>query len=200
MNFQNGAMMRSTLMTLVILLCGPIATADGNFKALSQRLPAGSNAVVAINVAKLLETPYAKTEWTPTSADAWAKQPLMIPPGSTRLLMAAEVRTDAMEPYWEMCLMEMKEMPTVQALAQAEGGNIDRIWDKDAVCSPINAYFVPLDGTTLASITPANRAAIAKWVRTPATRPQGNVTSDYIQKVLAGLGDKTDIVMAMDLE
>jgi hypothetical protein len=90
-------------------------------------------------------------------------------------------------------------MPTVQAIAQAEGGNVDRVWDKDAVASPINAYFVPLDGKTLASITPANRAAIAKWVRTPV-KPEGNVTSPYIKNVLAGLSEKTDIVFALDLE
>ena len=35
--------------------------------------------------------------------------------------------------------------------------------------------------------------------RTPL-KPEGNVTSEYIKGVLAGLGDKTDIVMAMDLE
>src|SRR5881394_1202631 len=112
---SRGAFMRRTFsITVAILALGLSASAYGNFKTLSQRLPAGSNAVVAVNVAKILETPYAKSEWTPTAADAWAKEPLMIPPGSTRLLMAAEVRTDSMESYWEMSLMEMEneKMPT----------------------------------------------------------------------------------------
>jgi hypothetical protein len=90
-------------------------------------------------------------------------------------------------------------MPPLDKLAAAEGGYIDRLWDKDAVCSPINAYFIPLDGMTLASVTPAERSAVVKWVRTPA-KAGGSVTSEYIKEVLAGLGDKTDIVMAMDLE
>jgi hypothetical protein len=183
---------------MVILALSTIAHA--NFKQLSQRLPASSNAVIAVNVAKLLETPYAKSEqWTERSADAWAKQPLMIPPGAKRVLMAADVKTSSMDSNWEMSLLEMDKLPTIQELAKAEGGHIDRVWDKDAVASPINAYFVPLDGTTLASITPAERAAIAKWVRTPV-KPEGNVTSDYIKGVLATLGDTTDIVMALDLE
>jgi hypothetical protein len=189
----------SVTVAAAIFVFGLCATARADFKTLSQRLPASSNAIIAVNVAKVLDTPYAKNEWTPTAADAWAKQPVMIPPGSTRLLMAADVRSDSLESLWELSLMEMGKMPTIQELAQAEGGNIDRLWDRDAVCSPINAYFVPLDGTILASITPANRAAIAKWVRTPA-KPEGNVTSQYLQRVLAGLGDSTDIVMAMDLE
>ena len=186
--------------TVAVVVLGLCIRVDANFKSLSQRLPAGSNAMIAINVEKVLQTPYAQKEWLPTAADAWARQPVMIPAGAKRLLMAAEVRTDNMEPFWEMSLVEMEKVPDLKLMAAKEGGHIDRLWDKDAVCSPINAYFVPLDATTLASITPANRAAIAKWVRTPTTRPEGNMTSDYLQRVAAGLGEKTDIVMAMDLE
>jgi hypothetical protein len=183
---------------LMLALCA--ASARANFKNLAGRVPDASNAVVAINVEKVLATPYAKAEWAPNTPDSWAKQPIMIPPGSKRLVMASDVRTDTMEPYWEMCVMEMAQVPPLKALAAAEGGSIDRIWDKDAVISPINAYFIPLDGTTLVSVTPANRSAVAKWVRSAATRPS-NVKSDYIQNVLAGLNDSgTDIVMAMDLE
>ena len=189
-----------TTATMVVVVLGLCSGVHANFKSLAQRLPAGSNAIVAINVDKVLNTPYAQAEWVPTSADAWAKQPVMIPSGAQRVLMASEVRTDSMEPFWEMSLVEMEKVPDLQLMAAKEGGHIDRLWDKDAVCSPINAYFVPLDGTTLASITPANRSAIAKWVRTPTTRPEGNVSSDYLQRVLAGLSEKTDIVMAMDLE
>jgi hypothetical protein len=188
----------AVVMFVALALAAPAAYA--NFKSMSQRLPASSNAIVAANVEKLLETPFAKSEqWAQTTAAAWANQPMMIPPGSKRLLMAAEVKPSTMEPTWELSLMELDEMPTVQALAEAEGGHIDRVWDKDAVASPINAYFVPLDSTLLASITPAERSAIARWIRTPAG-PDGNVTSEYIKSVLASLDDETDIVMAMDLE
>ena len=182
---------------LALTMC---AAARANFKSLSQRLPASSNAVIAVNVEKLLQTPFAKSEeWAQSSAAALANQPVMIPPGSTRLVMAAEVQPSTLESIWEMSVIEMKQVPPAKAIADAEGGYIDRVWDKDAVCSPINAYFVPLDGNTLASITPANRAAISKWVRTP-TSPEGNVASEYLKPVLTGLGDQTDIVMAMDLE
>jgi len=182
-----------------IVALGLSATTWGNFKELSQRLPAPTNAVIAINVAKLLSTPYAKTEWAANTPQQLVQEPTMTPPGATRILMAAEVAPGTMESTWECSLMEMENMPTTAALAAAEGGHVDRLWDKDAVCSPINAYFVPLESNVLASITPANRAAIVKWVRTPA-KPEGNVTSEYIQKVLVTLGDQTDIVMALDLE
>src|SRR3954468_1395102 len=100
-------------------------SAAANFKTLAQKLPASSNAIVALNVTKLLDTPYAKTEeWAKNCAAPWAKDPMMIPPGSTRLLMASEVQTNSMESVWEMTLMEMEQMPDLKALAAAEGGNI----------------------------------------------------------------------------
>jgi hypothetical protein len=191
---------RKALVAALLIMGLASTDARADFKALSQKLPASSNSVIAINVAKLLKTPYAQgEEWSQNSATAWANQPVMIPKGSTRLLMAAEVQSGTMESVWEMSLIEMGQIPAVAALAAAEGGYVDRVWDKDAVCSPINAYFVPLDANTLASITPANRSAIAKWVRTPV-KPEGNVTSEFIRKVVTSLGEQTDIVMAMDLE
>ncbi len=174
--------------------------ATSSFQTLAQRLPAASNAIVAINVKKVLSSPYGKREhWAANVSDAWAKQPVMIPPGATRMLLAANVKTSNMESYWEMSLLEMDKVPSVQELAAKEGGHIDRVWDKDAVYSPINAYFVPLDNSILASITPAERSEIARWVRQPV-KPEGVVTSTYINSVVATLGDKTDMVMAMDLE
>ena len=194
---RTGAGVIVIAVIVLTLLCEAAARAD--FKSLAERIPDSANAVVAVNVEKVLNTPYAQSEWTPKTAESWAKQPMMVPPGSRRLLMASDVRTDTMEPFWEMCLMEMNQLPDLKAMAAADGGHIDRVWDIEAVCSPVNAYFVPLGQTTLASITPANRAAVTRWVRTAATRPS-NIQSDYIRKVVGMLSDSTDIVMAMDLE
>src|SRR4029453_3800863 len=100
----------------------------------------------------------------------------------------------SMESFWELCLMELAKVPSPQELAGAEGGHVDRVWDKDAVAPPTNAYFAPLDGTTLASITPANRGAIAKWLRTEPKPDAGNVTSQYIRGVLGKLSEEQDLV------
>src|SRR4051812_32719032 len=126
----------------VLVLAQSLALGASSFQELAQRLPAASNAVVAINVKKVLQSPYGKREhWGSNAADAWAKQPVMIPPGASRLIMAANIKTSTMDPYWEMSLIEMEKMPSLQELADGEGGHIDRVWDKDAAYSPINAYF-----------------------------------------------------------
>jgi hypothetical protein len=182
---------------VTIFLCG---AARATFSTLAQRLPPASNAIIAVNVARIVDSPYGKDAgWGQRLADAWAKQPLMIPPGAQQLIMAADVKPSSFDSYWEMSLIEMDKLPSLETLAKDEGGHIDRVWDKDAVCSPINAYFVPLENNVLASITPAERSEIARWVRLPV-KPEGNVTSEYIQGALKGLSDNTDIVMAMDLE
>jgi hypothetical protein len=176
------------------------ATARADFQSLAQRLPASTNAVIVVNVAKLVESPYGKeAHWGDKLAESWGNQPVMIPPGAQRLIMAADVKPKGMESNWEASLIEMDKVPSLESIAKDEGGYIDRVWDKDAVCSPINAYFVPMEGNVLASITPAQRTQIAKWVRQPI-KPEGNVESAYIKEVLSKLSDQTDIVMAMDLD
>src|SRR4051812_26998016 len=193
--------MRVCLCLALLVLAQALAQgAEMSFQTLAQRLPASINAVVAINVKKALASPYGKREhWGSNAPDAWAKQPVMIPPGASRLIMAADVKTSSMDSNWEMSLIEMDRVPTAAELANAEGGHVDRIWDKDGAYSPINAYFVPIEPRILASISPAERSLIARWVRTPV-KPEGNVTSEYIKSVIAGLGETTDMVMALDLE
>src|SRR6185295_14251330 len=119
--------MRVCLCLVLLVLAEPLALgAELTFQELAQRLPASTNAVVAINVKKALASPYGKREhWGSNAADSWAKQPVMIPPGALRLIMAADVKTSTMDSNWEMSLIEMAKMPTVAELASAEGGHID---------------------------------------------------------------------------
>jgi hypothetical protein len=189
-----------TLLCAVLVLLSVADQSRAGFPSLAERLPAASNALVAVNVEKVLNSPLAEQEqWRQSIAESWARQPMMIPPGATRLLMVASVKTSVMEPYWEMSLIEMDKVPSAEELAKAEGGHVDKVWDKPAAYSPINAYFVPMDAKVLASITPAERSEIARWVRQPA-KPGGHVTSPYIKEVVAGLSDRTDVLMAIDLE
>jgi hypothetical protein len=198
-HFAGPSHYRSLMIWAALLALGP-SVAWASFQSLAERLPPATNALVAIDVEKVLNSPLATQEqWRQDMQSRWDKQPLMIPPGSARVLTAAWVKMPAMDSVWEMSLIEMDKVPTAEELAKAEGGYVDKVWDKIAACSPINAYFVPMDGKTLASLTPADRTEIVRWVR-QAPKPGGNATSPYIQEVVSTLGEKTDILMAMDLE
>src|SRR5207237_8401308 len=131
-------------------------------------------------------------------AETWAKRPAVVPPGVNKLLMGAEFQPSKSETLWEVTLMEMQRMPALQDLCKEEGGFIDRVWDKDAVASPINAYFVPLDANVMAACTPGERSTIARWIRQPL-KEGGVVTSEYANTVLGTLDENTDVVMALDL-
>src|SRR5690349_4836450 len=185
---------RSLVFCAALLALVPTGRARATFPSLAERLPAATNAIVAVNVDKVLSSPLATQEnWRQDLQARWDKQPLMIPPGANRILTAAWVKMPAMDSVWEMSLIEMDKVPTAEELAKAEGGYVDKVWDKIAACSPINAYFIPLDGRTLASVTPADRTEIVRWVR-QAPKPGGYVTSAYIHDVVETLGEKTDIL------
>jgi hypothetical protein len=188
------------LLSAGLLLLTPIVGRAVTFQTLAQRLPPSTDTLIAINVEKVLDSPYAKQQqWRATMAENWAKRPAVVLPGVKKLLMGAEFYPSKADSLWEISLMELDHMPALKDLCNAEGGYIDRVWNTDAVASPINAYFIPLDPTIMAVATPAERVRVARWVRQPVTE-KGAVTSAYTNAVIAGLNDKTDVVMAMDLE
>src|SRR5438034_7259986 len=103
---MNDRILRTTLLATLttLFLCGE---ARATFATLAQRLPPATNVIVALNVARVVDTPYGKeAQWGSRLADAWAKQPLMIPPGAQRLIMAADVKPSSFDSYWEMSLIE----------------------------------------------------------------------------------------------
>jgi hypothetical protein len=178
------------------------SAARASFASLAQRLPPAANVMIAINVERVLSSALATQEgWREDLKGAWEKQPMMVPAGATRVLFAASTNVNKLEPVWEMALIEMDAVPSAEDIAKAEGGQVDKMWDKMAALSPINAYFIPLDDHTLASITPAlDRSYISRWVRQPL-QPGGQVTSEYIRSAVTALNNTTtDIVIALDVE
>jgi hypothetical protein len=184
-----------------LVLLAPATLFAATFQSLAQRLPATTDTIVAINVESVLNSPYAKQQqWREMMAENWAKRPGVVPPGVNKLLMGAEFIPSKAETRWEVTLMDMPKMPSLEDLCKAEGGNVDRVWDKDAVASPINAYFIPLSNDVLAVCTPGERSLIARWVRQPVLNG-GAVTSEYTRGVVNTLNDNdTHVVMSLDLE
>jgi hypothetical protein len=118
------------LCSVVVALLLPAGRAGASFPTLAERLPPSTNALVAINVEKVLSSPLAMQEgWREDIQARWDKQPLMIPPGATRVLTAAWVKMPAMNSVWEVSTIDMEKVPTADELAKAEGGHVDKVWD-----------------------------------------------------------------------
>jgi hypothetical protein len=189
---------RIAIALLCLALIAQSSFAD--YKSLAARLPAESNVIVAVDVTRLLNSPFGQQhQWADNMAQRWQERPLMVPPGVKQVVVGADLDTKSIDTTWQACIMEMAQMPSLDALVQAHKGYIDRVWDKNAVVSPQNAYFVPLDDHTLASLTPASRRGIAKWLREPV-KPEGNLNSPYLKTVIMGLSPDNDVVMALDLD
>jgi hypothetical protein len=181
------------------VFCCAVRAAQADDANLLSRIPPGANAVAIIDVDKILNSPMGiKEKWKDKLKNAYASKPLMVPPSARRLVLAALIDPSTMQPAWEVSVMEMKTAPSMKSIAKAEGGFADTISEKQAVWSPINAYFIRLDTQLLGTVAPANRQFTARWARRGAS--QGDNLSPYLQRATASIDDNTSYLFAMDLE
>ncbi len=181
-------------MAAVACLAGP---ASADFKSLLGRIPHDANAVVLIDAEGMLNSPLGVREgWKARMADAYARKPVIIPPDASRVVMAAWIDLADMETIWEVSVMDLTRAPSLELMAKAEGGYVDKLGQAPAVWSPINAYFVQLDTLVLGAACPANRQFAARW----AAGRQTGALSAYLANAAGTVGAGTHIVMAMDLQ
>ena len=111
------------LLTIMFLLHQPAAA---QFKDLVRRAPAGANAVVVLDVAKIHSSPLAvKEHWKEQHEQAMAAGLTLVPPQSTQYLLAAKLDFDSMLPDWSSSVMEVSYKPNMPKLAVKTGGAID---------------------------------------------------------------------------
>ena len=83
--------MRLSVSFLSVLVISTTCVAS-DFSELTGKVPQGANAVMAIDVAKTLATPLAKTNgWDKKLSDGGADRPLYLPPEADKLLSAAQI-------------------------------------------------------------------------------------------------------------
>ncbi len=197
MVFKTGLRHYGMAAAALVLLAG---SASADFKSLIARLPSDANAIVLIDAEKVLNSPLGVREgWKVKMADAYARKPLIVPPDASRVVMAALLDPTDMETIWEVSVMDLAKPPSLDLMARAEGGFVDKLGETPAVWSPINAYFIQFDALVLGAACPANRQFAARWAaRKPAA--SGAALPAYLAKAAGAVGTETPIVMAMDLQ
>jgi hypothetical protein len=186
------------LVIAAIFCCVPRAARADDTNLLS-RIPPGANAIAIIDVDQIMKSPMGvKEHWKDDLKNAYASKPLVVPPTATRLVLASMIDPSTMQPAWEVSLIEVKEAPSMEKIARAEGGFKDPIGETPAVWSPINAYFVRLDDRLLGAVAPANRQFTSRWVQRGAS--QGESLSPFLQASMGTMDAKTCYLFAMDLE
>lgn len=191
---------RSTSILCGLLILGPVAAAVADFKDLLGRIPGDANAVMVVNIEKIMQSPMAQREgWQDRRVSNFANKPLIVPPSATRLVLAALIRPGDLEPVWEVSVMDLNKEPSVERINQWEGGYLDKFDDKIAAWSPIDAYFVLLDNRVLGAVTPANRQFVARWARQKQALA-GAFVSTYLRTATTAVDKGTEIVIAMDFQ
>ncbi len=174
----------------------PSSPARAGWKEMAARLPAQTNAIVAINVDAVMRAPLAVQEnWPDHWADAYEAGPVPILPGTQRILAGAFVKQGLQETDWRVTIMETKDPVLLEEVGRSQGGYAEKVWTKMCVVAP-TAYFVSFDPKTLASYAPPNRQSVFGWV-CDCEKTKG-MASESLRGIVSGLGGVSHIVMAID--
>ena len=176
------------------------ATVTSLFAAdeLIQRIPAGANALMVIDVTALESTPMAQAQgWAKKHEAAFVERPLMLPPEATRIVVGSQLNfAGEMNVEWQVAAMDLVEPLSMRSIARAEGGYLDKIAGADCVWVPSDAYFVSLEAKQLGVVFPANRQLVSRWTQNSA----GAMSSGYLLVAGKQVDRTNQIVMAVDLK
>jgi hypothetical protein len=172
---------------------------SAQFPELARYVPASANAITLLDTERLLASPLGVREsWKDKYDQAFASGIVTIPPGTQRMILAAELDFEYMKPRWELAVAELTEARSVAQIARATKGVLDPIGETPAVALRDDSYLVELAPKQLGAMSPANRQKVSRWLRDLQQRSVPAL-SPYLKASLAAT-DKSQIVMAFDLE
>ena len=183
---------------LPFLLTGPAAA---QFREMASRVPRSANALVLLNVEKILQSPEAVREgWKEKADKAFESGVTRIPPNAARYVMASQIDFESMRPLWEAAVIDLTVPPSMEKIARASMGTRDKIGDVPAIVLPSDAYVLQLGPKTLGAIAPANRQEATRWIRQMGDKKSPSL-SPYLQKGAGYSEDAgTEIIMVLDLD
>ena len=190
---------RAGLFLVLVATAGPSA-AQGDFATLARHVPGGANALVLLNVDKVLESPVARQQgWRENLEKAHDSGLTTIPPKAARMITATQIEFDTMRPMWEMAVVDLNADPSMDAIARSQGGKPDPVDRLPAIVLPSNTYVVQFGPRTVGAMFPANRQNVARWVRESKAKSSATL-SPYLTKAV-GYADQvgTPIILAVDL-
>ncbi len=192
--------MRVTLPMCLLLMISATCMAS-DFKELARKVPGGGNAVMAIDVAKTLETPIAKKNgWDKKIADGTVDRPLYFPPEADKVLAAAQIDISRnFARNWDVSVFGMTQPIPLRLVARAEGGYIDQIDGVDAAWIPSDAYIMDAGDNALIMQSPANRQAAARWLADRKGVDSLSI-SDYLSVAISTLNVGPHVILALDTD
>jgi hypothetical protein len=181
------------------LLLQRVSLAD--FPELASRVPADANALVLVDVDKMLASPAAERgDWKNKIENAFAEGITILPPNTKRAVLASMIDMEFMTQLWQTEIVELNDPSDVTTIAKKTGGMVDRIGELAAVRLPVDAYVLRFSKDAFGVMLPANRQAVVRWVREVHDREKPKL-SPYLTEAYGFANELgTPIVMALDLE
>lgn len=197
-------MLRSASRRLPVLVSVAVACCTAARGAeLSQILryvPTDANALLIVNAKKVFESEVGRDQaWKQAYEKNYAVTPVLMPPDAQLFVLGARINYEAFAPQWEVAVADLANPPTVQAIVEKSRGTPDEIAGLQAVETLRDLYIVSLGGSMFSARRPANRQAVAQWLRDAQSR-QAPMLSTYLTeqaKYPETVG--TEIILALDL-
>jgi len=188
-----------TKLSVVVVVCVVVSgwvAARGDFPEMVRRIPKDVNAVMYMDVERLLASPLAvKEDWKGKRAADFANRPMALPPSVTKLVRAASINLDVDETAWQIAVLEGKSFPSLETIAKKEKGHVDTVANTKAVWSPRGAYAYRISNNSVGLMFPANRQFLARWIK-----EKPGQYSSYLFDASKDVAAGPQLVMAIDLE
>ena len=140
----------------------------------------------------------AREGWKDKYEQAFAAGLVSIPPTLERMILAAELDYEYMKPRWELVVGDLADSRSAAQIARMTKGTLDPIGNVPAVALRDDSYIAELGAKRLGALAPANRQAVARWLREAQARTAPALTTYLKGSLIAS--DQSQIVMAFDLE
>jgi hypothetical protein len=188
----------ASVATLIVVRTTSIGHA-GDWPKLLDHPPAGANTIALFN-GDALRFGAAKLKQLKTGDQQVAADNLLadLPEHAKRAAVSANIDFDSLEPIWESAAVIFEsKIPNLKGIADREGGYIDQISGKSVVWSPRGRYYVPHGSDRVDVHLPANRPAVARWIRSLGQSSQP--LADYLKRAAEHALDGTALLLAVDM-
>ncbi len=119
-----------------------------------------------------------------------------LPANIDRVRIACEIDFARLRPIWEIGYATMKSIPGAQTVADATGGYVEKVGNRDVVWTPNQMYLVPLPDRVLSIVRPADRRFLSQWLR----RDRNPNNGEYLTKAAGVSLDGSALMIAVDVE
>jgi hypothetical protein len=181
---------------MILLMATRLATA--NYYELLRRVPDSANAIILIDVERMLMSPIAMKEKWRDTANTSERDKLHFPINSVRYMLASKLNAVAnFENLWDVGLIESIDTVSLPYVSKMEGGYLDSVEGQEVAYSPRNAFFVSLAPKIVGVSFPANRQDLGRWLRSLKRHEKPQV-SEYLENAVTLAHGKDQVVVALD--